>query len=302
MATNRNDAAAVLAGLSRAHRGPALFRQVWRFARQKPLGAVAGLIIIAIVFTAVFAEVLAPHDPNLVYGGQRLVAPGGDFPLGTDQVGRDVLSRLIFGARISLWVGLVAVSIGTGMGSLVGITTAYFGGRVDVVVQRFMDMLMAFPALILALTMVAALGSGLTQVMVAIGIVITPGVSRIIRGAALSVKSNQYIEAAQAMGASNGRILLSHILPNVTAPIIVIATVGLGGAIITEASLSFLGLGAPPPTASWGGMVASNRQFMVVAPWVVFFPGIAISLAVMGFNLLGDALRDVWDPRLRGSR
>lgn len=297
----RSNANTVLAGLS-VDRQPSSLRNILRFARQKPLGAVAGIVILCLIFVAIFAPVLAPHDPNEVFGGQRLTPPGGEFPMGTDAVGRDVMSRIISGARISLWVGIVAVGIGTGFGALIGIITGYYGGKTDAIIQRLMDMLMAFPALILALTMVAALGSGLTQVMIAIGIVIVPGVSRIIRGATLSVRSSQYIEAAQAMGASTPRIVLLHIFPNVTAPIIVIATIGLGGAIITEASLSFLGLGAPPPNPSWGGMIASNRQFMTFAPWVVFYPGIAISLAVMGFNLLGDALRDVWDPRLRGSR
>lgn len=297
---SRVTTSAALAGLAPQSRRR-VFLGLITFGRRKPLGALAGLIILAVIAVAVFAPVLAPYDPAQIFGGQRLEPPSGQFALGTDQVGRDVLSRLIHGARISLWVGLVAVSIGVGLGASIGIVTAYFGGKTDAVVQRLMDMLMAFPALILALTMVAALGSGLTQVMVAIGIVITPGVSRIIRGATLSVRSNQYIEAAQAMGANPLRILVLHILPNVTAPIIVIATINLGGAIITEASLSFLGLGAPPPAPSWGGMVASNRQFLTVAPWVVFFPGVAISLSVMGFNLLGDALRDVWDPRLRGT-
>jgi ABC-type dipeptide/oligopeptide/nickel transport system permease subunit len=261
---------------------------------------VGGLLIFAMVCMALFASLVVPYDPFEINAGRILQPPSPVHWMGTDDQGRDVLSRVIHGARISLWVGFIAVVLGQGLGAVLGILSGYCGGSVDLAVQRGVDIMMAFPSLILALAIMAVLGTGITPAMMAIGIAIAPGASRVIRGAVLSVKENEYVLAAQAMGGRPLRIMASHILPNVTAPLIVLATVGLGNAILTEAALSFLGLGVQPPAPSWGGMLSGYaRTYMQVAPWTPFFPGVAITLAVLGFNLLGDAMRDIWDPRLK---
>ncbi|HEY3065373.1 MAG TPA: ABC transporter permease [Methylomirabilota bacterium] len=282
---------------------PGRAQALWIVMRRKPLGAVSALVIAALVATAIFADLLAPYDPLEARPEIRLAAPSAEHPFGTDDIGRDVLSRVIHGARISLWVGLLAVGIGTVAGMLIGLVCGYWEGRLDLALQRVMDALMAIPGLVLALAIVSVLRPNTTNAMLAIAIVIIPGNARIVRGAVLSAKQNRYVEAAQAMGCRHLRILARHILPNVTAPILVIASIWLGNAILIEASLSFLGLGTQPPTPSWGLMLSSTgRAFMEQAPWLAIFPGLAISLAVLGFNLFGDTLRDAWDPRLRGSR
>lgn len=293
----------VLPPLAHRSRGPrGLLQGLLHFARKKPVGAVGGVVIILVVLAAIFADGVAPYGPLEFHRGDRLLPPSSQYFLGTDEIGRDVLSRIIHGARISLYVGFIAVSVGTTLGTIVGLISGYFVGKVDLIVQRVVDSMMAFPGLILALAMVSILGPSTTNAMIAISIVIIPANSRVVRSAVLSVKENQYIEAARALGAKNLRILLNHVLPNVGAPILVLATVELGSAIIIEASLSFLGLGTQPPTPSWGIMLsASGRRYMEQAPWLAVAPGVAISLTVLGFNMLGDALRDVWDPRLRGS-
>lgn len=274
---------------------------LWRFTKRKPLGAASASLIFIIVFTAIFADVLAPYDPLLARPEIRLAPPGWQHLFGTDDIGRDVFSRIIYGARISLWVGLLAVGIGTFVGTIIGLLCGYWEGRFDLVLQRFMDALMAIPGLILALAIVSVLTPNTTNAMLAIAVVIIPGNSRIVRGAVLSAKQNPYVEAARALGCGHTHIILRHILPNVTAPILIIASIWLGNAIFIEASLSFLGLGTQPPTPSWGLMLSSTgRAFMEQAPWLAIFPGLAISLAVLGFNLFGDTLRDVWDPKLRG--
>jgi ABC-type dipeptide/oligopeptide/nickel transport system permease subunit len=269
--------------------------------KRKPLGTAAASIILLIVFTAIFADVLAPYDPLFTRPEIRLAPPSWQYPFGTDDIGRDVFSRIIYGARISLWVGLLAVGIGTLAGTIIGLICGYWEGRVDLVLQRFMDALMAIPGLILALAIVSVLKPNTTNAMLAIAVVIIPGNSRIVRGAVLSAKQNPYVESARALGCGHLRIIASHILPNVTAPILIIASIWLGNAIFIEASLSFLGLGTQPPNPSWGLMLSSTgRAFMEQAPWLAIFPGLAISLAVLGFNLFGDTLRDIWDPKLRG--
>jgi peptide/nickel transport system permease protein len=274
---------------------------LWNFMKHKPLGAGAASIILLIVFTAIFADVLAPYDPLFTRPEIRLAPPSWQHPFGTDDIGRDVFSRIIYGARISLWVGLLAVGIGTLAGTIIGLICGYWEGRIDLVLQRFMDALMAIPGLILALAIVSVLKPNTTNAMLAIAVVIIPGNSRIVRGAVLSAKQNPYVESARALGCGNARIIASHILPNVTAPILIIASIWLGNAIFIEASLSFLGLGTQPPNPSWGLMLSSTgRAFMEQAPWLAIFPGLAISLAVLGFNLFGDTLRDIWDPKLRG--
>jgi len=268
--------------------------------RRKPLGAASAALLVLIVFTAIFAEVLAPYDPLATRPEIRLAAPSWEHPFGTDDIGRDVLSRVIYGARISLWVGLLAVGIGTAAGMIIGLLCGYCEGRVDLIFQRVMDAVQAIPGLVLALAIVSVLRPNTTNAMLAIAIVIIPGNSRIVRGAVMSAKQNRYVEAAQAVGCRHPRIILSHILPNVTAPILVIASIWLGNAILIEATLSFLGVGTQPPTPSWGLMLSSTgRAFMEQAPWLAIFPGLAISLAVLGFNLFGDTLRDAWDPKLR---
>src|SRR6266571_4430904 len=255
---------------------------LWLTMKRKPLGAVSAALLFVIVLTALFAPVLAPYDPLTTEPEIRLQAPSRAHLFGTDDIGRDVLSRIIYGARISLWVGLLAVGIGTAAGMVIGLLCGYCEGRLDLILQRVMDAVQAIPGLVLAL-------------------VIIPGNSRIVRGAVLSAKQNRYVEAAQAIGCRHPRIILSHILPNVTAPILVIASIWLGNAILIEATLSFLGVGTQPPTPSWGLMLSSTgRAFMEQAPWLAIFPGLAISLAVLGFNLFGDTLRDIWDPKLRG--
>jgi ABC-type dipeptide/oligopeptide/nickel transport system permease subunit len=275
-------------------------RALWVTMRRKPLGAVSALLLVAIVLTAIFANVLAPYDPLEADPSIRLARPSAAHPFGTDDIGRDVLSRIIHGARISLWVGLLAVGIGTAIGMVIGLACGYWEGRLDMLLQRVMDAVQAIPGLVLALAIVSVLKPSTTNAMIAIAMVIIPGNSRIVRGAVLSAKQNRYVEAAQAIGCKQPRILLSHILPNVTAPILVIASIWLGNAILIEATLSFLGVGTQPPTPSWGLMLSSTgRAFMEQAPWLAIFPGLAISLSVLAFNLFGDTLRDAWDPKLR---
>jgi peptide/nickel transport system permease protein len=282
-----------VAGISRV-------RALWDALRRKPLGAIAAALIALIVLTAVFADVLAPYDPLATQPEIRLAAPSWEHPFGTDDIGRDVFSRIIYGSRLSLWVGLLAVGIGTAAGMLIGLVCGYCEGRVDMVLQRVMDAVQAIPGLMLALAIVSVLRPSTTNAMIAIAIVIIPGNSRIVRGAVMSAKQNHYVEAAQAIGCRHPRIIAAHILPNVTAPILIIASIWLGNAILIEATLSFLGVGTQPPTPSWGLMLSSTgRAFMEQAPWLAIFPGLAISLAVLAFNLFGDTLRDAWDPKLR---
>jgi peptide/nickel transport system permease protein len=282
--------------LAQLSRGQAL----WGVIKRKPLGMASAALIVLLVFTAIFANVLAPYDPLSASPEKRLAPPSWEYPFGTDDIGRDVLSRVIHGSRISLWVGLLAVGIGTFAGTIIGLVSGYWEGWLDLALQRVMDALQAIPGLILALAIVSVLTPSTTNAMLAIAVVIIPGNSRIVRGAVLSAKQNPYVEAALALGCRHLRIIISHILPNVAAPILIIASIWLGNAILIEASLSFLGLGTQPPTPSWGLMLSSTgRAFMEQAPWLAIFPGLAISLAVLGFNLFGDTLRDAWDPKLR---
>jgi peptide/nickel transport system permease protein len=271
-----------------------------RFCRRKPLGAVSLVIVVLLVLVAALANVVAPYDPTAPHYAALLKGPSRQFLMGTDQMGRDLLSRIIFGSRISLYVGFVSVGLGVLHGAFWGALSGYVGGKVDQVVQRVMDGLMAIPFLVLAMTIVAVLGPSLRNVILALAIVFTPTTNRIVRASVLAARENVYVDAAMAIGCRNGRILIRHVLPNVFAPILVVATVYLGNAIVIEASLSFLGMGSPPPDASWGAILSTEgRQFLERAPWIAIFPGAAISIVVLSFNLLGDALRDVLDPRLR---
>jgi ABC-type dipeptide/oligopeptide/nickel transport system permease subunit len=272
---------------------------VRNFLRRQPLGAAGAVVVLALVVTAVAAPVLAPHGPKET-GFAPYLPPSGDFPMGTDQVGRDVLSRVIWGARLSLYVGMASVLFGITLGSLWGAVTAYFGGATDMGSQRVVDSLMALPPIILALTLMAALGQTVNNVIVALTILLIPTAARTVRAVALGVMASPYMEAAEAAGSSHGRVILRHLIPNCLASYIVLVTTNVSYAIVVEASLSFIGAGAPPDEPSWGGMLTAGIQALETAPWMVFFPGLAISLAVFGLNLLGDAIRDVTDPRLRG--
>lgn len=271
-----------------------------RAARRKPLGAVGAGIILIFVIVAIFAPILAPHDPYLIDSSNLVAPPSWNNWLGTDEYGRDILSRIIYGARVSIFVGLMAVGIGSTAGALLGLVSGYFGGVVDYVIQRVMDTLMAFPTLILALAMVAVLGPSIQNVILALAIVKLPSACRVVRSTALSVRERPYIVAARNLGLGHIRILLFHILPNCLAPFIILATAGLGSAILSEAALSFLGLGTPPPEPSWGAMLSGKTQrYMTEAPWLAIAPGLAITLVVFGFNFLGDAMRDLLDPHQR---
>jgi len=266
---------------------------------RNPLGLAGLLLVLTLVVVGSLAPFIAPHGQNemtfIPFQG-----PSWGHPFGTDKLGRDILSRVIFGARISLAVGFLSVVGGTAAGTVVGMVSGYFGLWVDNLIQRIVDTVMAFPALILLLIIISVLGPSIRNVVIVIGIGIIPGVSRVIRGAVLAEKQNQYVEAAQAMGASSFRVVFRHLMPNVMPLAIVIATTLLGGAILAEASLSFLGLGVPPPNPSWGADVSLARNTFPVHVWWAFFPGLAIALTVLGFNFLGDTLRDILDPRLRG--
>jgi peptide/nickel transport system permease protein len=280
-------------------------RRVASLVAGKPLGALSALVIATLFAVAILAPVLAPYDPydfNLNAHGLplRMQPPTPAFLLGTDPLGRDVLSRIIYGSRVSLIVGFASVILGTALGTALGLLSGYLQGRVDYVIQRAVDTTMAIPGLVLALAVVAVLGQSLTNVILVIALVIAPGAARVVRGSVLALKQEAFIDAALAMGASAPRIIVRHVLPNVVAPILVIATVWLGNAIVIEAALSFLGLGTPPPTPTWGAMLSGEgRRNLETAPYLAIFPGIAISVVVLAFNMLGDAIRDVLDPRLR---
>jgi peptide/nickel transport system permease protein len=287
-----------------------------RLVREKPMGLFGGLLVLMFVVMAIAAPLIAPSDPNALslVPEDRLVGPSFDFFFGSDNLGRDVFSRVVYGARVSMTISLVAVAVATIISLLLGITSGFFGGWFDTVFQRFVDGFIAFPGLVLILAVVAIFrdaeapflpAEGLFQtknfmLMATIGVLLGVGNSRVIRGSTLVIANETYVEAARSIGASNVRIMMQYILPNVMAPMITLATLGLGTAILIEASLSFLGLGVPPDVATWGGMLNREaRAWMTQAPWIAIFPGLALSLAVFGFNMLGDALRDVLDPRLR---
>ncbi len=270
-----------------------------RLVRRQPLGAAGGLIVVVLIAVAVLAPRLAPHGAKDASFSPYL-PPSAEFPMGTDQLGRDVLSRVIWGARLSLYVGLVSVVFGITAGSLWGAVTAYLGGAADTGSQRVVDSVMALPPIILALALMAALGQSVNNVIIALVVLLTPTAARTIRSIALGIAASPYMESARAVGATNWRIISRHLIPNCMAGYIVLMTTNVSYAIVVEASLSFIGAGAPPDEPSWGGMLTAGIQALETAPWMVFFPGLAISLAVFGLNLFGDSIRDVTDPRLRG--
>ena len=274
-----------------------------RFARRKPLGALGAAIVAALLVMALFAERLAPYDYDETIRGARMKPPSAEHWLGTDNLSRDMWSRIVYGARVSVTVGVATVGLAVLLATAVGVSSGYFGGAYDLVVQRVVDAWLSFPYLVIVLSVMAVLGPGLLNVVLSLAVIIAAVNSRVIRGATIGVTQTTYVEAARAVGCGHGRIIVRHIMPNVAATVIILATIGLGTAILAESALSFLGFGVPPPYPAWGAMLSgSGRTYMFRAPWMAIWPGVAISLAVFGFNMLGDALRDVLDPRLRGGR
>jgi peptide/nickel transport system permease protein len=268
------------------------------YARRYPLGVIGALILIVFVLTAIFASEIAPLDPLTTNARASLAPPSHTYWLGADMMGRDMLSRMIHGARISLAVALGATCIGSGLGAMLGLASGYLGGWFDLIVQRLAEIMQSLPLLVMALVITASLGPSLVNTIIAIAIPLIPNVARVIRANVLSLRELNYVEAARAVGMGQTRIALVHVFPNTLAPLIVLATAQLGSTILTEASLSFLGLGVPEPYPSWGRMLSdSAAEYMRSAPWLVIYPGVAISLVVFGANLFGDALRDVLDPR-----
>jgi peptide/nickel transport system permease protein len=273
-------------------------RRAGRFAKWKnPIG-IAGAIIVGFnVLVAIFGKFLWTTDPNDLVG-LRLEDPSWAHPMGTDELGRDTLARIIHGSQVSLQVGLIAVSIALVLGLSIGLTSGFFSGRVDALLMRVVDLMFALPGLVLAIVIAGLLGPSRRNAMIAIGIIITPAFARVVRGAVLEVMGFPFVESARALGSSHLRVMGRHVMPNIAAPVIVLVTVYLSTAILSEAALSFLGLGTQPPEASWGGMLSSARSYLEVDPWLSIFPGLAIMVVVLGFNFLGDGLRDILDPRL----
>lgn len=272
-----------------------------RLIKEKPLGTVSGVIVLALLIVGVGADVLAPYEYDAIFVGPRLSAASPEHLLGCDQLGRDILSRIIYGARVSVIIGLSAAAIATALATLIGVVSGYVGGKLDLVVQRFVDAWLCVPGLFLMLTLITIVGPGILQVILVMGFLSGIGMSRIVRGAVMGIRANPYIEATQALGCNMRRIVLKHILPNVTAPIIVLFTMTVGGAILAEATMSFLGLGIPPPIPTWGSMLSlEGRRYMILAPHLALWPGLFLAIVVWAINMLGDALRDLLDPRLRG--
>jgi len=278
-----------------------LWEVVVRLAKEKPLGLIGAVIVILLLFIGIFADVLAPFGMNEVILTERLHPPSAAHWLGTDHLGRDLLSRIIYGARISMLVGVCASLIDIFCATLIGVVSGFIGGKTDLIIQRFVDAWMCFPGLIIFMTVLSITGPGLVQVILVLGISSGIKGSRVIRGAVIGIKENMYVDVARAIGAPTYQTLLRHILPNILAPIIIVFTMAMGTMIISEASLSFLGFGVPPPEPSWGGMLSgSGRRFMTRAPWMAIWPGLCLATVVFGINMLGDAMRDILDPRLKG--
>lgn len=274
--------------------------KVWQLCKRQPLGAAGALVVIGMVLMSIFANLISPYDPEAAAFQHMLEAPNADFWLGTDQFGRDILTRIIYGARTALFVGFTAAFVGATGGLVLGVASAYFGGKFDLFFQRIMDVFMAFPLIIMALAVVATLGTGTQNVIIAITVPFIPQCARVVRSSALALREIPYVDAARACGFTNSRIILRHMVPNVMAPYLIMLTSFVGQAILLEASLSYLGLGVQEPTPAWGLMLQGGaEEYAESAPWVPIFPGLAITLAVFGFNLFGDALRDLLDPKLR---
>jgi len=287
-------------GIGRVAEGRPVRRpSAWASLRRQKLALTGALLVAFFGLIALVGPSLAPHGPTEQFSQDRLQAPSRAYPLGTDEFGRDILSRLLYGARISFQVGAIAVGIAGAVGIGLGLVAGYRGGWVDTGLTLLMDVVFAFPAILLAIAIISLLGNSLANAMIAIAVVYTPTFMRVVRGAVLSVRHAAYVEAAVASGAPTGRILARHVFPNITAPLIVHASLNFAFAVLAEASLAFLGLGNKPPAPSWGSMVSTSYGFLQLAPWAAIVPGIAIALTVLGFNLLGDGLRDALDPRMR---
>ncbi len=274
-----------------------------RLIREKPLGAIGGAIFLFFLFCGIFADVLAPYGVNETNMVARLQAPSAEHIFGTDHLGRDVLSRVLVGAQLSMIVGFLAAGLATVVSIVLGVASGYFGGRVDMLIQRFVDAWMIFPDLLLLIAVVSVVGAGMPQIVIVLGLLYGIAGSRIVRGSVISVKENMHTHAAQSMGARTMHILVRHILPNIMPVVIVLFTIRVGATILTEAALSFLGLGIPPPTPAWGGMLSgTGRTYMYLGPWLALAPGLCLTIIVYSINVYGDALRDLLDPRMRGSR
>jgi peptide/nickel transport system permease protein len=300
-----------MATIARPHAKPLGRRRpaspAWRFIgrlfREKPLGAIGGVVFLMFLFCGIFADVLAPYGMNQINPINRLKPPSWAFPFGTDNLGRDMLSRCLYGAQLSVIIGFCAAGLATLISVVLGIVTGYLGGKVDLIAQRFVDAWQSFPDLIVLIVVVSVVGPGMPQIIVTLGLLLGIAGSRIIRSAVVSVRENMYVHAAQSIGASTGRILWRHIFPNVLPPIIVLFTTRVGVVILIESALSFLGLGVPPPAPTWGGMLSgSGRSYMFQGPWLALAPGLCLTIVVYATNMFGDALRDLLDPRMRGSR
>ncbi|MFQ5839651.1 MAG: ABC transporter permease [Candidatus Methylomirabilales bacterium] len=294
--------AAVPMGRQVAIRLPLWLEAVIRFARRKPVGASGAAVVLLMALVGIGADLLTPYDPLETRYHLMMQAPNATFWLGTDAYGRDILSRIIYGSRTALLVGFIASFFGATVGAVIGVISAYFGGKIDLFIQRIMDIFLSFPLIVMALAVVAALGTGTANVIIAIAIPMTPRCARVVRSSALAIRETPYVDAARAMGFGHGRIIFRHMLPNIVAPFLIMLTAFLAQAILLEATLSFLGLGVSEPTPAWGLMLRGAAiEFAEEAPWMAIFPGLAISTAVFGFNLFGDSLRDVLDPKLRTS-
>ena len=284
---------------------PSFFKQFWRFVRKQPLGTAGGLVVLVFIFMAVFAPYITAFDPELSSYEYMLVAPGeqtfegNTFWMGTDDFGRDLFTRIVYGAQTALFVGFICAIVGATVGLVLGVGSAYFGGRIDLIFQRVMDVFMAFPLIVMALSIVAIFGSSVQNVIIAITIPFIPRCARVVRASALAIREIPYVDAARANGYSDARIILRHMVPNVMAPYLIMVTAFVGQAILLEASLSFLGLGVQEPTPAWGLMLKNAQEYIRSEPWIAIYPGLAITLAVFEFNLFGDAVRDALDPKLR---
>ncbi len=274
-----------------------MFDDIWRQFRKQRLGLIGGGILCMLLLVALLAPVLAPYDPLAQDLYQRLQSPSTDHWFGTDDFGRDILSRIVYGSRISLRIGLIAISLALTGGTLFGLVAGYRGGMVDMLIMRLMDLMLAFPSILLAIAIVAVIGPGIENAILAVSIVLVPQFARLVRSSVLTVREATYVEAARALGATESRLLFYSILPNCTAPLIVQTTLGMGTAILDAAGLSFLGMGAQPPVPEWGAMLSGGRELLLRAPWVMTFPGLAIFTVVLGLNLFGDGLRDALDPK-----
>ena len=280
---------------------PLLVDLFFRLIKEKPLGTIGLVLVLILAITAILADFIAPYGYNDFFLADRLTGPSIKHLLGTDNTGRDMFSRIVFGARISIVVGLAGAALSGVVATLIGLISGFAGGKTDIIIQRFVDAWMCFPSLFLYLTFMSLAGPGIGQVIMVLGVTRGISQSRVIRGAVIGIKENMYVEAARAIGASTPNILWRHILPNVLAPVITLVAVASGYMILSEATLSFLGFGIPPPAPSWGGMLSGPaRQFMYIAPWMVLWPGLSLAITVYGLNMFGDAVRDLLDPRLRG--